>query len=154
MNSKWNLIIRIGCTVLLAVIVFWGAVPIFKCLISLRPWPFQNLHPFFQSDEIWCSEDGKVIFQANNGLAAKGTIFDGGSQVNVEVTTDISGYYVFVYIPAQTEDGTSVHDPALNLEEWQFYDKGEDWFVVEVVQSTYYKTGSMITFYIQNNQSK
>ena len=154
MNAGWKQKTRIGCVVLLVVVILMSTVQMFKCLALLRPSLVQNLRPFFQSDDIWCSQDGKITFQANQGLVAKGIIYDGASPVDVEVTTDISAYYVFVYIPTQMEDGTPIHDPALNLEEWEYRGKGEDWFTVEVVKSTYYKTGDMITFYMQKDQTE
>ena len=130
---------------------FGGGAFVIHTLLHSRPRADQNLRPIFQSVATWCSDDGRMKFQANSGLVAIGTISDGTSSIDVEVTVDIGACHIYVYLPAFTEDGIPVHDPSLDLEEWTFHSNGGDWFVVEVVKSTYYEKGDKITFYVQND---
>ena len=153
MEQKWSKKLISGFSLFIAVCLLAGAITLFYRLMHIRPLPYENLRPIFQSDEVWCSEDAKIQFRANHGLAAEGIICDGTSNIKVEVTVDIDAYCVFVYVPAYLDDGTPIHDPSLDLEEWEYRSKGEDWFVVEVIKSTYYKSGDMITFYMQKDQT-
>ena len=139
--------------VLLVLCIIGGFVLITHVVLHSRIKPDQNLRPVFQSDATWYSDDNRLIFQTGDGPGI-GIFDDGVHPFNVKISVDVSGYYVYVYLPAFTEDGTSVHDPSLDLEEWTFQSKGEDWFSVEVVKSTYYEEGSIITFYLQKDTDK
>ncbi len=151
-NKSVKIFLRI-IIVLLVLLLVAGIVFTVYLLAHLRPRADWKIKPILDSDETWYSQDGRIIFQAKNGYAAEGTIIDNDQTIDVKVSADISGHYVSVYLPSFSEDGTPLHDPELNLEEWTFHSKGEDWFTVEVVKSTYYEEGSTITFYMQKENA-
>lgn len=154
MRKKWIKVFGKAIIVLLLLCLIAGIVFTIYLSNHLRPKDDWNLKPVLKSDATWYSQDGRIIFQAKNGYAAEGTIIDVDQTFDVKVSADMSGYYVCVYLPSFSEDGVPLEDPELYLEEWTFHSKGEDWFIVEVVESTYYEKGAQLTFYMQEKADK